>query len=171
LRSVSLVAGDHVLRDALQTDDCVGGQRRTPPPAAVPAKVPGRGNGADAFHGCDGVSANDRGMCSVKISRLDFDIADAFFPSEPILAREECGVGIRKRATGGNYGEAEELCVDHPGLGRPQGGDQLWGRDRGALHCNGTTGCVGKFFGRRDRDARVHGHQHGDGGNHNGLQS
>jgi hypothetical protein len=57
-----LVAGDQVLRDVLQTDDGVGRQRKTPHLATVFAEIPGRGNSADAFHGCDGVSANDRGF-------------------------------------------------------------------------------------------------------------
>jgi hypothetical protein len=62
-----LVAGDHVLRNALRADDCVGRQRKTPQLATVFAEIPGRGNSTDAYHRCDGVSANDRGMCSVKI--------------------------------------------------------------------------------------------------------
>lgn len=81
------------------------------------AKVPGGGNGGEAFRGGDGVGARDRWVGSIEIGRLNFDIAGALFVGEPILASEECSVGIRKRTSRGNYGEAYELCVDPPGLG------------------------------------------------------
>ena len=124
----SLVAGDHVLRDALQTDDCVGSQRNTPPLAVTLAKIIRRSDGGEAFHRSDGVSTRDRGVRSIEIGRLDFDIADALFSSEPIFAREECGVRIRKCAAGRDYGEADELYVDRSGLGRSRGDRQRWGR-------------------------------------------
>ena len=99
-----LVAGDHVLRDALQTDLGVGGERKTPQLAVVFAKIPGRRDGGDALQGGDGVGPRNRWVRSVEIGRLNFDVADALLPSDPILAREECGIRIRERAAGRDYG-------------------------------------------------------------------
>ena len=92
------------------------------------AKIPGRSDGGDALHRGDRVGARNRRVRSIKIGRLNFDIADALFSSEPILAGEERGVRIRKRAAGRNYGEADELRVERPGLGRFRGSDQRRGR-------------------------------------------
>jgi hypothetical protein len=83
-----LVARDHVLRDALQADDGVGSQGKTPQLAVVPAEIVGGGDGTGAFHGGDCVGARNRGVNTVQIGGLNFYVADAFLPSQPILARE-----------------------------------------------------------------------------------
>ncbi len=83
-----LIAGHHILRDTLKSDDRIGDERGAPELAVMLAQVVSREDGTRALHGGNGVGACHGRVRSVQISGLYFDVADALFPRQPVLAGE-----------------------------------------------------------------------------------
>src|SRR6266852_8918666 len=89
-----LVAGNHVLSCALQAQDRVRDQWQTPQLAVVLAQVVGGNHGANALQGSNRIRASNRGVGSIQVGRLDFSVAHALLPGEPVLPGEQRGVGV-----------------------------------------------------------------------------
>jgi hypothetical protein len=107
-----LIAGDHVLSDALQAQDSIGYQGNTPKFEMMLTQDVGCGHRDDTFPRCNSVGTGYRRMPSVEIGRFSLHIADVRFPSQPILPRKQRSKGIGKGAAAGNDSQGYKLLVD-----------------------------------------------------------
>ena len=74
--------------NALQADNRIAEQGQAPQLAVVLAQIVSRYDRTDAFRGSHGVDSPHRRMRSIQVGGLNFHIADALLPGEPILPRE-----------------------------------------------------------------------------------
>jgi len=108
-----LVAGDHVLRYALQTNGRVREQRQTPEPAVVFTQVVSREDRSRTLHRRNSIRTPHRRVSSVQVSRLNFFIADSLLVSQPVLAGKQRGVRIREGAARRDKCQTDECLIDN----------------------------------------------------------
>lgn len=110
-RSAALIATDHILSDTLQTDRGVGDQGQAPELLVVLAEVVSREDRRRALRGSHRVGSADRRMRAIDISGLDFHVADAFLPCEPVFTSKQGGVGVGEGTAGRDQSQSKESRV------------------------------------------------------------
>jgi len=112
-----LVAGDHVLSNALQADEGIGNERRAPESAVVFAQIVRGKHRTRALRNGNAIGAGYRRVRAVQVGRLHFHIAHVGLAGQPVLAGKERRVRISKSAGRRDYREADKARADNFLLG------------------------------------------------------
>jgi len=112
-----LVAGDHVLSNALQAEGRICKERHAPESAVMFAQIVCGKHRSRALRNGDAIGAGHSRVRAVQVGRLHFHIAHVGLAGEPVLAGKERRVRISKSAGRRDYREADKARADNFLLG------------------------------------------------------